>query len=394
MEMILLSWLSIGWAQDSASSVVLYADRPRAALTQVVKDTGVNERALDPRRLRELLTETAPYLLGGTSAAGCVGAPATLPEVLKQINVAEELLLVMESERAQDAIEDAHRRWRCLNEPAESAIGARLHMIRGVVRYASGDDGRAQHAFTDAFHYQPDLAWDDDFDAELRPIFDQARQNMETTATFLVTPFDAALTVRVNGQPVLDTGAPISLGTGIHFIQLIDDDGTVNNLWRRVDAGQTLQLVDPRRISNDRIARLSEPEIQSELSLLIGASPLSTRPTFYAPGDGGSWRYAGGDWELMMPTARDRLRANRGWLILGGGASIVAGSGLMMTSAVLAANRRERIETDEDLNTRRYDEIADFWPLLLTGYWGGAALTGLGTASLATGLAFSIEGTF
>lgn len=397
MLAMMMLWGSAGaWAQSPEKPVVLFAGSPSRAVSRVVQDIDGDAKDLDARRLKDLLVNAEPYMVGGEAVMGCLGTPSTQAEILKQIALAEELLKLLEVGRAQSEIDAAARSWRCLSQPAESAVGARLNLVRGVIRYAAGDSAGARVAFSEALQYQPQLEWDTDFGEEPQPLFRQARQEREPIASFSTVPYDAPVSLRVDGQPVRIEGQPIkgdaqtiAIAPGDHVVQLVEADGTVQNFWRRVGAGEAIQLVIPEQLSDDRLARVDEVSVRADLTTIITASSLAERPAFYVPSRNSSWSFEPqvGQWEQRRQPWTKR---NRQGLFLSGGASLVIGGGAMIFSSVLAANQREQIETDDRLNTNRYDQLVRPWPWLRAGYWGGAGLVGLGVVG--TGLA--VSGTF
>lgn len=378
--MIVFLLLGGALGRAEAPAVVLHAGDARAALGQTVLDTGLPEDGFDTRRLSELVTGPAVSLIGTEPGVACDGAPTTHAWLLKRVAIAEDFWLLLDIAGARRELELAAAGWRCLSEPAEAAVAARLHFLVGVIRFADGDEDGASAAFRQALRAQPALVWDDDFSPEPRPLFEQARA--QEVATLVVVPPGADVPLRASGQPVRWRDGRAEIASGAQLIQRLTPEG-VENYSVQVPAGEAVFLVLSEQVGDALVQDVGEADTREALGVLLDASPLADRERFYVPTGGGTWGYKSPDWQLYRAPLGQRAREPLLWTGLG---TTAAGAGLLVAGSIITAKARAAIEEDPDLDTRNYELLLDDWRRGRVGYWAGAGLLGVGAVTGGTGL--------
>jgi len=244
----------------AADSPVIYADDASLAIHAVAADADRPVWTLRPIRLTEEISGETLVAIGSDQPPPCGVEGSTNSTLLKTLGLAEDLLLYKEFVRAKEALDTAQGALRCLTEPAEGSLGARLHFLRGLTAAGLDDPEGADRAFAQALAFRADLPWDERFPAEWRPSFDRALGSVDTHATGLVV-FGPGVgdtsRIWVDGQMLDATGNSLELTEGAHLLQFLEPAGTT--LEVEVRANRPVAVLVP--------ALLSDQEIVSALDL-------------------------------------------------------------------------------------------------------------------------------
>lgn len=216
-------------------------------------------------------------------------------------------------------------------------LGA-LWLREGVVESLQGNEAESNDAFAAAGRVAPDL-WNANYGGALRAKYDLARVRTLPPAKLRLQPPPGGNAVRVDSQEVDGTLEVLELTAGLHGVEVLDPAGTVQFskiLWLAPDETSTIQTgVAP--------APLPEPDVK-------------TVP-------------------VVQPPSRKRVSP----LLVGGIASVVAGSALLAVSV-------ERSAAMDDATTA--EALKSTYDLHVGTRIGGLGLVGLGVVGLGASFAF------
>ena len=203
--LLLFGGLSVGEARadEQAPSIplMIYAGSSHAAQLRVRRVTEETAKAVDARTLPDLVAGGSPYLVGVEDQSSCADSPSTNEQVLRQVVDSHEMRVNMNLSGASDLLKAAAESLGCLSQPVESTTGARVHFVLGILHFAGGDEAAARGAFDRALSFRPDLAWDDDFAPDARPLFDAARAATgQRSSAILRIVAGSVDQVRIDGQ--------------------------------------------------------------------------------------------------------------------------------------------------------------------------------------------------
>ncbi len=359
----------------AAQPVLIYRDPLGRALERAERDTG--ERDVTPRRAGELVQGASPYLVGAAPLARCDGPPSENADVLRILGEAEELRVAMRPEQSLARLEAGRTAWACLVEPADATLGARLYFLLGIAEAAAGREDAAREAFAAALRSDPDLAWDEDFAPDARPLFEEVRAAPSPPQIALqLVPPEAAALLRVDGRAQALEHGRGALPAGEHLVQL--EDGRA--VWGRFEGDAW--LVVPERVGDALVLSVEQEASRSALAGLAAGAGVERA---LVPADGATWVLEGGQWERRYVPTAARLS---GPLMIAGGVAAAAGAAWMSLERSRALELQGGVDDRTDSAT---------WAALSEDYssarlrWSVAAgAAGAGAAAAALGVGFRV----
>ncbi|MFZ5478600.1 MAG: hypothetical protein ACOZNI_17650 [Myxococcota bacterium] len=324
----MIEWVAIA----AAAEVVVYEDGAAdEAIARVVAVAGVDAATLRATPLSELLAGRPPVGLGGARVIACAEAPAANAAVAEAIQRADGALAYMEYESARRDLAIAAARLACLSEPVDPQLAARLWYMRGIAAFADGDTPAARRHFQRARLFDPRLAWDEDFAPDARPTFDGAVDDLRVAEAVWVTIVPLPDGLLVDGRPAAAPEGRVAMPPGEHIVQV--GTGPVTTLQVEVDPGGEPTVVVPALVP----ARL---ERTPALSAALAATVHRDATVYAVTRAGAVWRVHAGrdDWETLgggsvaeaaAPVAPAKPGTRLGRWLLGGGAAVLAGGGVL-----------------------------------------------------------------
>jgi hypothetical protein len=315
--MLLVLWSALAFGAD----VVLYSSGvPTEVIERVSIATHTPPEEFRALTLPELASGKAPVLLDGAGAVlNCESAPTVLKDVTIAIDTLQNAVGYMDAERAARAFDSGQSAIRCLAEPLDPALGARLHYLRGHARHGDGaTEAEVEYDFGRALHYMPELKWDEYFPPQAKPVFEAAHSSRQHLELFHLTVSPPLTKLRIDGH---DVQAPFSLSRGWHIVQVHPP----HVFTVEVNLKEPSLLFLPQSIQVDAVNWVTEEARRAELDRVLQALVDDGETVFVVSG-GAVWRTEVGlnSWEsLKMPVRFTDRRAQAAW----GTASLVAGIG-------------------------------------------------------------------
>ena len=315
---------------------VIYAGfEPALALEQAAAATGLPASSLRAKSLADLKLQGDPMLNGPGSVQSCTGIPSTMNNVRGTIQRAENAVAYMEFDNARVHLRTAMMALSCLEEPLEPESAGRIYFLEGVVLDAEGSLEESAAAFQTARTFDPTMEWDHYFPPNSKPLFDEIFQAEESSekATLSLLPAPGADMLWVDGAPVQEPEAAISLRPGVHAIQVVTS--RVDTAYVTLEPGQHATLVLPDSIPDSAISWVGDDKKRGDFSAILGALMEPGQAVLVVTG-GQVWAgEAGGtEWEVKsIPTrltsARSSLDQRRlaSQSLLWGGGGIAVASG-------------------------------------------------------------------
>ncbi|MCB9743856.1 MAG: hypothetical protein H6741_17550 [Alphaproteobacteria bacterium] len=352
--------------------VMLYEDPLPEALERVQRDT--QRAAVSPRRLTELYSSERPQLVGPRPLHPCAGPPGDNATLLRLVSEAEELRVAMQAEAARAKLDEGLRTWGCMAEPADAALGARLHFLLGISRFAAQDSEGAAQAFRAALRSAPDMAWDSDFAPDARALFEQVRaEPPQPRLTLTLVPASAPVGLRVDGRTLALQDGQAELTAGPHLLQL--QDGTP--LWG--DFQGDAWLVLPAALEDSLVREVESEAGRLALEGLSLGAGLGD--PVLVPSPSATWALSEGEWTRYR---RGPLVRARWPLVAVGGAVALGGAGWMWAEHSAALARQA--EVDGSLGSAGYDDLTAQHAQGHARWQLATGLTAAGAASLGLGL--------
>jgi len=334
--------------------------------------------------LPALLAGSAPTLTGGGALLACQSEARPLADLEELLAQVEGHLNYAELEAAQDALAEARVVARCLGEPLPGNLVARISFLAGVRAWLAQDREGSEGYFLEALRLRESLVWDPSFAPELRQPFEAARARLadDPSSWLRVVPVPAEGRLWVDGVPVDDPLGQVSLGPGLHFVQLSGPTWTTLVLDLPPAGASVLWL--PQEVDEGAVAWVEDPDRRADLDGLLSLAlpqgstiTLTTETTVWA-GQVGTQ-----DW-APVEAVRHRWRwVGLGGLAVAGGSLAIAGTGyagaLQARSASLDATDRDAW-TDYQLAVQRHELSSQLYRVGLVGLAGGVALAGVGFA--------------
>ena len=332
----------------AADPVLLYADDLEAAQRRVELHAGIENT--QPVRPTELVKGSSPYFVRASPVERCAGVPTKNADILRIIGEAQELRLTMRPDLAQARLEEGVAAWACLEEPADAAVGARLHFLLGVVAFANRDSLAASDAFRTARQSDPDLAWDPDTAPDARALFDRVqKEKAADSVTLTLVPTDAELALRIDGRSLAPTSGQLTTSEGLHLVQIARAEGTLS-LW--VEFNEDDWLVLPQQV-HDGLAKDSDaPRVRLSVEGLVESAGIE--PPLLVPSRRSTWILERNWREVRAPfvrRARGPITAAVGTVLLLGGSAWVLGE-------LIAAEQRLDVQSAGRLSSADYNALS------------------------------------
>lgn len=334
--------------------------------------------------LPELLSGSPPTLSGGGSLATCAGDARTLADLEEVLARVEGHLNYAELEAAGEALAEARAVALCLGEPLPGNLVARVSFLAGVRAWLAADRVAAEGHFLEALRLRETLAWDPAFAPEMRQPFEVARQRRrdDPSSWLRVVPVLEEGRLWVDGLPVDDPLGQVSLGPGLHYVQLGGPIWTTLVVDLPPAGASVLWL--PQEIDATASDWVDDADRRADLEGLLSlALPAGTTVTLTT--DVAVWQGQVGS-QAWVPVEQVRHRwrwVGLGGLAVAGGSLVVGGTGYAATWQARgdSYDARERDDwSDYQLATQRHAISAQVYRIGLVGVGGGLALAGVGFA--------------
>jgi hypothetical protein len=263
-----------------------------------------------------------------------------------------------------------------------------VHFVLGILHFAGGDQTAARGAFERALSFRPDLAWDDDFAPDARPLFDAARATAgQRSSAMLRLVAGSVDQVRIDGQVPAEQDGIIDVSAGTHIVQVIGE--SVHTLVVDLPNDTATWLVIPAAVDDALIDVVLTSEGRAALEGLLHGSSVGQREVVFIAHPSGTWRYdpQGRTWKRQQV---DLARSVRTPLIIGGGVGVVLGGVLMAVHSSKANQLASGVKSDQagtnpTLNTTDHQDRQAQWKRARTGYWVGTGIGATGLVAAAVG---------
>jgi hypothetical protein len=259
---------SVGVAQ--AAIPVLHGEEKGIVATgQVMVSTGLEASELEAVSVAELVAGSRPSIVGQGRVSPCAATPTTMGAVAELVSGASSSLAYMETDKALEALEQGAEALGCLNEPLTTDVVARLFYLQGLAAYQVGDRSAAWSGFYRAHVFEPQLAWDENFSPDGKPIFDLAASQLrkaERVELSLLPPF-AKQDLLIDGQPVEGDGSTVQLVPGAHIVQILGEETLTLEI--QLEQGGEALLVVPGAMPADLASWAARAKLRASLALIL-----------------------------------------------------------------------------------------------------------------------------
>jgi hypothetical protein len=210
--------VGVAWAGDP----VVHAAGETDAVGVVAEATGRSPETLYAAPLGELMSGREPEGLGGVELLTCAGVPEGHGK-LRQILDQAESHVSNQNKGATAALTQAEATLRCLREPLDTKLAARVFFLGGVVASRLGDRATALDRFHQALVFEVGLNWDPSFEPAVREVFDAAVElslSAPQTATIRLLPHPGERSVWIDGRDLPPSRELATVAAGRHFVQI------------------------------------------------------------------------------------------------------------------------------------------------------------------------------
>jgi hypothetical protein len=259
---------SVGVAH--AAIPVLHGEEKGSVATgQVMVSTGLEASELEAVSTAALVEGSQPAIVGQGRVSPCAAPSSSMGAVAELVSHASSSLAYMETDKALEALEHGAAALGCLSEPLATDVAARLFYLQGLAAYQVGDRSAAWAGFYRAHVFEPQLAWDENFSPDGKPIFDLAASQLrkaDRVELSLLPPF-AKQDLLIDGHPVAGDGSSVQLVPGAHIVQILGEPTL--SLEVQLEQGGGALLVVPQAMPADMASWAARAKLRASLSLVL-----------------------------------------------------------------------------------------------------------------------------
>jgi len=289
---------------------IVYDDVSQSeAVQQVVNVTQLQPLEFEAAAYEALVRGAKPHISGEPATlVRCAGSPTTLTTIRDAVKRARSSIDYMQDDKALAHLKAGITAIRCLNEPLDNEVVADLYFLAGFLHHAAGAETAASSAFTQSIAFNPELGWDTYFSPEGKPLFDEAKQQVEVgeMVSLTVSPTPPEGTLWINGKP--SPSAAVELPIGESFIQLTGESPETFTI--ELETGGNRHLLLANQLPLDALGWITDQERSTQLEALF-LSAFEVDQTMYAVTNGAVWSHTVGKpgWTLLVEAGGASQRA-------------------------------------------------------------------------------------
>lgn len=297
--MLILALFAAGaLSARAADTRLIVSGDPAAAVARLSGAIGVPADQIKAVPLSDALPGGLEAVVGPGRLEAC-SAPATTTDDLRvAVEAAERHLAYVELDQAAIRLDAAARLLECLSEPLDPRLAARISFLRGIVDHSRGDATAEEADFRQAFAYQPDLKWDDNYPPDAITLFDLAATPSAAPGHLVVVPSPSALFIDGIGA----TAAGLAVPAGVHVVQY-GEPLTSRRVF--VDPGGAVALIRLQSVPTDAVKAWSaDPSLHEDLGIVLSAA-FGTGAVVYIDDGASTWQTTTGssDWTAIAGLA-------------------------------------------------------------------------------------------